>query len=147
VRGAAPASCTRRDAALALDPQRRVVGVQARRAADVVQAIDVGDVGLGTEVPRGAVERLDVGDDRAGEQASGSQVLTRSVQESESSGEAAEQLDGLHGHQADSEVFSLQYERTRICADRLDGELPGALAQGAQQLTVTVQRSHQMSTG
>ncbi len=93
----------------------------------------------------GAIERLERGDDRTGEQATGAQVGARAPQESHPLGHAAEQLEGLHRHEAQGEVAAGKLERPRVRAYALHLLLAGPALQRSKQVGVEVERGDTMA--
>src|SRR5665213_3110028 len=130
------------DPPLTLDYDARREHAYARGLADIERLADACRLGRWAEPAVGHIERLQLGDDRAGEQPAGSEVGARTAQERDSLGRVAEQLDRLHRDQAQPEVAAGELERTRVRAYRLDVEAHGSFAQSLEQGGVELERGH-----
>jgi hypothetical protein len=126
------------DLALSFNQNIASAHAHARSAAHVAELAHAGHLRRRRGVAAGAVERLKGRGDRAGEQTATTQVGTRAAQERESPGRAAEKLDRLHRHDAQTEVMPAELECACVGAHDLDLQLRGALLQSAKQGRVEV---------
>ncbi len=121
-------TCTRVGAARVEDPSRRAVS------------------GEGPASPSAQSNDSNGGDDRQREQAAGAQVGVCAAQELDPPARAAEQLHGLHRHQAQVEVAVERSSNVRASAQTMSTSgVPARSRQSVEQLGIEVQRRHAMA--
>jgi len=130
---------------LALDTDDAPAHVHACGAADVHPPVQRDRLWAGWRIAGVAVEGIEVGDDRARQQPARTQMRLRPREEGGASCRAAQQLNGLHRHDAQREVAAAQLEGACVAHERAHGHALGALGERAQEDRVALQRGHAMA--